>query len=337
MLWTRRDLGRIALTGLPGALLVESWPALARQAVKPNSRIAGVQIGLNVPYSFRGQLPGTADAILNVCEQLGLSALELRTQPVEHFLGSPAPYPAAVPRAGGAGARGAGPAPPPPTAEQRAAQTAAAGERRNWRLALPMARVREFRKKFEGAGVTIDIVRVDPFAAIFEMTDEEVNYFFELAKNLGARAISCELLDFSVIGTKLLGAFADAHRLPVAYHGHGQPPSVFQRALSYSKHNAVNIDLGHFVAANNVSPVEFIKTIHDRITHVHVKDRRMNNGPNVPFGQGDTPIREVLQLIRDNRWNITATIEYEYAVPEGSTVLAELARSIQYCKDCLLG
>src|SRR5262245_46537352 len=116
MLWTRRDLGRIALAGLPGALLIEPSAANARQTVKPNSRVAGVQIGLNVPYSFRGQLPGTADAILNVCDQLGLSALELRTQPVEHFLGSPAPYPAAVPRAGGAGARGAGPAPPPPTA-----------------------------------------------------------------------------------------------------------------------------------------------------------------------------------------------------------------------------
>ena len=232
MLWTRRDLGRIALAGLPGALLIEPSATLARQSVKPNSRVAGVQIGLNVPYSFRGQLPGTADAILNVCQQLGLSALELRVQPVEHFLGSPATYPAAVPRAAGAGARGAGPAPAPPTAEERAAQKAAAGELRNWRLALPMGRVREFRQKYESAGVNIDVVKVDPFDAIFDMTDEEVNYFFELAKNLGARAVSCELLDYSVIGTKLLGAFADAHRLPVVYHGHGQPPSVFQRALS---------------------------------------------------------------------------------------------------------
>ena len=56
----------------------------------------------------------------------------------------------------------------------------------------------------------------------------------------------------------------------------------------------------------------FLKQHHDRITHIHVKDRKLNNGPNVPFGQGDTPIKEVLQLIRDNKWNIQATIEFEY-------------------------
>lgn len=341
MLCTRRELGQIALVAFPGATLVKPTAAFAgvAQATKPNSRVAGVQVGLNVPYSFRGQLAGAADDILNVCHELGLSALELRMQPVEHFLGSPAPYPAAVARvAGVGGGRAAGPAPaPPPTPEQLAAQKAAADELRRWRLALPMARVREFHKKYEDAGVTIDVVKVDPFDSIFDMTDEEVNYFFELAKNLGARAVSCELLDHSVIGTRLLGQFAEAHRLMAAYHGHAQPPAVFATALAYSKYNAVNIDLGHFVAANNVSPVDFIKKIHSRITHVHVKDRKMNNGPNMPFGQGDTPIKEVLQLIRDNKWNIMATIEFEYPVPQGSTVLAELRRSIQYCKDCLLG
>jgi sugar phosphate isomerase/epimerase len=331
MIWTRREFGRLALSGVSGTLLTDpSLYAAARQAAKPNSRVAGVQIGLNVPYSFRGQLPGTADDILNVCQQLGLSALELRMQPVEHFLGSPAPYPAAVARAGGAGGRAGGGAPPaPPTPEQIAARRAAAEELRTWRLALPMARVREFRRKYEDAGVAIDIVKVDPFDEIFDMTDEEVNYFFDLAKNLGARAISCELLDRSVISTKLLGAFAEANRLRVAYHGHAQAPPVYERALGYSTHNALNIDLGHFVAANNVSPVEFIRKHHERITHVHVKDRKMHEGPNMPFGEGDTPIKEVLRLIRDNKWNMMATIEYEYPVPPGSTVLAELRRSVQ--------
>jgi sugar phosphate isomerase/epimerase len=62
------------------------------------------------------------------------------------------------------------------------------------------------------------------------------------------------------------------------------------------------VDIGHFVAGNNASPVDFIKRHHARITHVHVKDRTKNNGGNTPFGQGDTPIVEVLRLIRDNRW-----------------------------------
>jgi hypothetical protein len=69
---------------------------------------------------------------------------------------------------------------------------------------------------------------------------------------------------------------------------------------------------------------------------VHVKDRKLNSGPNVPFGQGDTPIKEVLQLMRDNKWPFQATIEFEYPVPEGSDLNTELAKSMQYCKECLL-
>ncbi len=74
---------------------------------------------------------------------------------------------------------------------------------------------------------------------------------------------------------------------------------------------------------------------HDRITHVHIKDRKFNNGPNTPFGEGGTPIAEVLRLIRDNKWNIQAAIEFEYKVPEGSDRMAELARSIKFCRDAL--
>ena len=40
---------------------------------------------------------------------------------------------------------------------------------------------------------------------------------------------------------------------------------------------------------------------HDRITGLHLKDRRINGGPNVPWGQGDTPIKEVLQLLAEGR------------------------------------
>jgi sugar phosphate isomerase/epimerase len=45
---------------------------------------------------------------------------------------------------------------------------------------------------------------------------------------------------------------------------------------------------------------------------IHIKDRKKNQGDNMPLGQGDTPIKEVLQLLKTNRWNIPANIEYEY-------------------------
>ena len=79
-----------------------------------------------------------------------------------------------------------------------------------------------------------------------------------------------------------------------------------------------------------------MKQHHDRITHIHVKDKTLDD-KNVPFGQGNTPIKEVLQTIRDNKWPIQATIEFEYPVPEGSDRMKELAKCVQYCKDALVG
>lgn len=105
----------------------------------------------------------------------------------------------------------------------------------------------------------------------------------------------------------------------------------FQRA----RYGAGQIDPGHFLAGKNVSPVAFIQKHHARITHVHVKDRKRDNGPNMPFGEGDTPIVEVLRLIRDNRRPIQATIEFEYKLPASSDRMTELARAIKFCRDAL--
>ena len=123
----------------------------------------------------------------------------------------------------------------------------------------------------------------------------------------------------------------------VGYHGHADDDArrTSKTVFSYAAYNGANLDIGHFVAGQNTSPVPFITKHHSRITHIHIKDRKMNNGPNVPFGQGDTPIMEVLQLIRDNKWNIQATIEFEYPVPEGSTRMAEIKKCIDYCRAAL--
>ena len=74
----------------------------------------------------------------------------------------------------------------------------------------------------------------------------------------------------------------------------------------------------------------------DRVTHVHVKDRKMNNGPNVPFGQGDTPIKEVLQFMKQKKYKFQATIEYEYSTPADSTVLTEISKCVEYCRKALV-
>ena len=122
----------------------------------------------------------------------------------------------------------------------------------------------------------------------------------------------------------------------VGYHGHTKvTPAIWENAFSLAKHNGANLDIGHFIAGNNYSPVEFIRKHHDRITHVHIKDRKTHEGPNVPFGEGETPVKEVLRLIRDKQWPMQATIEFEYPVPAGSDRMKEIARALKYCRDAL--
>ncbi len=273
--YTRREFVKLASVALPTVSLLSMKSLAAAETPakpqgKPNSKVAGVQIGLNVPYSF-GNVGMSGDETLEKCVLLGVSAVELRTQPVESFLGVPANLISGPPATGAA-------------AETKAEQL------RQWRLSVSMERVKEFRKKYEDAGVLIEIVKVD---GIFKMTDDALDYCFNLAKTLGGRAISTEISQKDD-DLKHLGRFADKHQLMVGYHGHASTtPEHWETAFSFAKHNGANVDLGHFVAGNNVSPVAFITKYHERITHVHVKDRKLKNGPNTVFGEGDTPIVEV--------------------------------------------
>lgn len=313
---SRREFSRLSLFTLAGAAGLPFLTRLrAAEAVgKPDSRVAGVQIGMNVPYSF-GKLELTGEEILRECVALGLSAVELRTQSVEIFMGAPAELvfiPKTVPKD----------------------EVAAREEKlRQWRGSPVWERARAYRKMYEDAGVGIEIVKVD---GLFKMSPEELDYVFTLVKTLGGRAMSTEI-SHAEADLKRVGQFADKHELMVGYHGHATTgPEHWEKAFSLAKYNGANVDIGHFIAGLNTSPIPFIKKCHERVTHVHIKDRKLHNGANTPFGQGDTPIVETLRLIRDNRWNIQATIEFEYKVPAGSDRHTELLRTIKFCRDALV-
>jgi sugar phosphate isomerase/epimerase len=313
MTLTRRDLGKLFLT-VPAAGLLSKDMLAAAFAAKPDSKWAGVQVGLNVPYNY-GTRTMPASEVIAKTAQLGVSAVELRSQPIELALG----VPQTVLEPG----------------NDRAARQKATEDLRAWRLKNDPSKAASVRKQFEDAGVRIEIVKFD---GIYGFTDAETDYAFALAKAAGARAISCEL---EVEGAKKLGPFADKHNLMVGYHGHTKTPeSMFKEAFAAAKHNGANLDIGHYIAGNLGDPVDFIKRYHDRITHIHVKDRKKQadgkDGDNVPFGEGDTPIKQVLQTIRDNKWPIQATIEFEYKVPDGSDRMAEMAKCLEYCKAALL-
>lgn len=315
---SRRELlsGAAALAALgmvPGGMLSRAG---GQPAGKPDSKFGGVQIG-TITYSFRG-MPGTAEDILKYVVQCGISLIELMGEPVEQYAGVPA------------GARGGR---RQMTDEQRKAMEKSREEQLQWRLSAPMEKFRALRKMYNDAGVNIHIVK---FGSIGDgsMTDGEIDYYFNVAKALGARGITREL---SEEAAKRLGPIADQHKIMIGFHNHTQmtPTTYDGPILSYGKHLGVNFDIGHYVAGTNQSPIPIIEKFHDRILSLHIKDRKVNNGPNMPFGQGDTPVALVLQLLKREKWDIPADIELEYPVPQDSDPVAETTRCVQFCKDAL--
>lgn len=102
--------------------------------------------------------------------------------------------------------------------------------------------------------------------------------------------------------------------------------------MKMSKYFKVNLDIGHFTAAD-FDALAYIREHHADITNLHLKDRKKHQGDNMPWGEGDTPIREALQLLKKERWPIRAYIEYEYR-GAGSSV-QEVKKCFVYAKAAL--
>jgi sugar phosphate isomerase/epimerase len=322
MRYTRRDFGKAALAAIPFS------SALANI----NSKFAGVQIG-TITYSFRET--NDLDAIIKMTAQCGLGEVELMSNHAESFAGVPTPAPA-VP----APAAASGQAPlrvprPPMTDEQIAAARARNEHVRKWRLSVSMDKFKEVRSKFDAAGIQLQLLCFNMNEAI---TDDEIEYAFEMANALRVNAISCST---QVTVSKRVAPFADKHKMMFGFHGHDATwdpnefatPESFAIAMSYSKYLGVNLDIGHFTSGN-YDAVAYIKEHHARITNLHLKDRKRDHGGNVPWGQGDTPIKEVLLLLKKEKYPIPANIEYEYGKP-GMDTVAEVTKCLQYCKSAL--
>ena len=306
---TRRDFGKTALAALPASRLL----------AKPDSKISGVQIGA-ITYSFRS-LPSSADDLVNYLSQLGISSIELMSDPVEAYAG----IPSMAPRPRGRQEL---------TPEQREAIRKSVEERTKWRLSASMDKFKELRTKFNSAGIQIAIFKL-PLTE--SMPDGECDYVFNVAKALGASCITMELPNDPAL-SKRAGQFADKHKIYVGYHNHMQVnESSWETALSQSKYNSINLDVGHYSEAISGSPIPFIKKNASRITSFHLKDKKYgtNGGGNVVWGTGQTGLKEILQLMKKEKYKWPANIELEYTIPEGSTVMAEMDKCVKFCKDAL--
>jgi sugar phosphate isomerase/epimerase len=266
----------------------------------------------------------SAEATLRYAVDSGISQIELMGGPAEAFAGVPASG-----RGGGEG-RGRG---QPATPEQQAARREAAERLKKWRTSVSMDRFKALRKLYNDAGVTIYAWKLlSP-----NMSDEEFDYVFNVARALGCTHTTLELpTDVAVL--KRVGAFAEKHKIYAAYHSHTQATmSSFDQAFAVSKGNMSNIDLGHYVAGTGESPIPFLRKYHDRIASVHLKDRKTpaNGAANVPWGTGDTPLKEILQLMKDERYAFPASIEVEYPIPTDSDAVKEVARCLEFCRSVL--
>jgi sugar phosphate isomerase/epimerase len=290
---TRREFAALTLSTI-------APPSLARAQT-----VSGVRLGVQT-VSFRELMrpPGRdlVDPIIAAMKDCGLTECELWAPQIE---------PAS------AGGRGA-----PPEQVQRERNVL-----RTWRLETPLDHFRAIRRKFESAGITLYAFNYSPNDSF---TTEEIDRGFEIAKALGAEIITASA---TLEAARRMAPFADKHRMVVAMHNHSNTSDPnefattesFAAAMKMSSYFKVNLDIGHFTAAN-YDAVAYLREHHSSITNLHIKDRKKSQGENTPWGAGDTPIRDVLQLLKRERWPIRAYVEYEY---KGT------ARAIDEVKKCL--
>lgn len=312
---TAAALSGIALAANP----VFGAPAIIRNLGKPNSKFYGVQIGA-ITYSFRS-LPGDAEQILKYCVECNISAIELMGPTAEEFAG--APHTNTTPM--GRGDR------PRLSDEERAAR---GKEIAAWRSKVSMDKFEQLKKMYKDAGVSIYAYK--PSALGEDNTDAEVEYALRAAKALGASHVTVELPK-DPAQSQRLGTIANRHKVTVAYHGHLQQTfDAWDKALAQAKYNGINLDAGHYVAAG-FDPLPFLQAKHDHIYSMHMKDRKSkeNGQDNMPWGEGDTPIGDILQLMRKNKYKFPATVELEYKVPEDSDAVKEVAKCVEYCRKAL--
>ncbi|MGC4029796.1 MAG: sugar phosphate isomerase/epimerase [Steroidobacteraceae bacterium] len=369
--FNRREFGTLALATLPVAAGFSARVLFAQGAApgRPDSRFGGVQIGA-ISGSF-GTLP--VDQLIPSLLKVGLSEVALTSGHAEALAGAPAGAggggtPAAEPpqlnahgllprcadmqmvlpfsTTGGEGNRVAG---PPSTPEQQAAQQAQARRLQDWRNATTPATWRAVRKKFTDAGIDLRVLWYGLGFGGNPPTDETIEYAFTMARGLGVKTMSgSSMLNIA----PRIAAAADRHKM--VWAGHTQDnihnpdqfatPEAYEKLLALSPYLGICLDVGYFTAAGYDS-VAFIQKHHARITDIHLKDRKRSKSlggdvtnnllNNWPWGQGDAPLSEVLQLLKKEKWDIPVQIEYDYGCRTTSDAVTEVRRCLDYCRAAL--
>jgi hypothetical protein len=311
MTLTRRDLGKLAMAGISGRVAIPTLTGLSSsvraQTAKPNrSLIHGVQFGLQ-PFCYH-DLEMTIEnraVLVKRLVQNGMGMVELHATWCEPRFNAPG------------------------VSAQEARE-----KLRNWRLTTPAAYYHKIRKEFDSAGITIFTYWVSINESF---TDEEIDATYAAAKALGARgAVGSQGLAMS----QRLAPFPAKHGIFAGLHNHdnlSDPDALsnegsFEKGLALSPHFKATLDVRHFTAGNG-DCLGFLERHHERVSSIHLGDRKKNNGRSTPFGEGDAPIIQILRMIRDNEWPIAVLLEFEHGTlrPE----VEEVQLMFDYCKRAL--
>ena len=324
-MYSRRDFAKIAAGTVP----------VARSLWAVNSTIHGVRMAVqSASFTFSGI---GIDGIIQTMVDLGLAEIDVMSEHVENYLGAPVPLPGAG-RPGPWARRGGAPGGPGAAVAPGGASPAGPGARggpgrgdpavrealRRWRMDADLDKFRAVGKRFTDAGLKFFSYNLS-FNDSF--TDDEIDKGFLMTKALGTRIITASS-PASIFPR--LAPFAEKHDVIVAMHNHTNGPAEFEQAMAASKKVWINLDVGHFFASG-YDPIAYLKEHHARITNIHVKDRKKDRGAEMPFGQGDTPLKEVLLLVKKEKYDFPVCIEY--VGPDGPAV--EIKRCFDYCKAVL--
>ncbi len=295
-----------------------------------------ITLGLQT-YSFRTMEDQSPLAILDYVKQTGIKNIELMGNHAEPFAGAPesmmsdrAKMAILIKQYRNE----------PLTDEEKviAAEVAAQREAYNaevqaWRKNVDLKKFEALKALYDEAGISIYAFKPKVFEK--NTTDDDIRYGMRAAKALGESHVTLEHPEDDA-HTARLAKIAEEEGVLIGYHGHEQQtPTLWDTALSQSDANRMNLDFGHYIAAENENPLEIIKTKSDKIVSMHLKDRqkKSNGGGNLVWGSGDTQIVDVIKLIKENGYTFPVTIELEYDIPEGSDAVQEVKKCLAYIEQ----
>ncbi len=295
-----------------------------------------ITLGLQT-YSFRTMEDQSPLAILDYVKQTGIKNIELMGNHAEPFAGAPesmmsdrAKMAILIKQYRNE----------PLTDEEKVIAAEVAAQREAYNAEVQAWRKNVDLKKFEALKALYDEAGISIYAfkpRVFEKnnTDDDIRYGMRAAKALGSSNVTLEHPEDDA-HTARLARIAEEEGVLIGYHGHEQQtPTLWDTALSQSDANRMNLDFGHYIAAENENPLEIIKTKSDKIVSMHLKDRqkKSNGGGNLVWGSGDTQIVDVLKLIKENGYTFPVTIELEYDIPEGSDAVQEVKKCLAYIEQ----